>query len=104
MLAIMSGFLFIKSISNKNLETFSRKLSANIPALLSGFFFALAVLSKPTAFQDVIIFFLFLIGTFIGIFGVIGIFFLVLAVLGKAEAMSMVFYVSKNLATKLGII
>ena len=104
MLAIMSGFLFIKSITNKNLEQFSRKLSANIPALLSGFFFALAVLSKPTAFQDVIIFFLFLIGTFIGIFGVIGIFFLVLAVLGKAEAMSMVFYVSKNLATKLGII
>ena len=104
MLAIMSGFLFIKSITHKNLETFSRRISENIPALLSGSFFALAVLSKPTAFQDVIIFFLFLIGTFIGIFGVIGIFFLVLAVLGKAEAMSMVFYVSKNLATKLGLI
>ncbi len=68
MLAIMSGFLFIKSITNKNLEYFSRKIQDNISALLSGFFFALAILSKPTAFQDVIIFLLFLIGSFVGVF------------------------------------
>lgn len=103
LLAIMSGFIFIKSLHNKHLESFSRKISDNIPAIMSWFFFALAVLSKPTAFQDLIIFLLFFIGIFTGILGLVGIFLLVLAVLGKAEAMSMVFYVSKTLATKLGI-
>lgn len=101
LLAIMSGFIFIQSLTSKNLESFSRKISDNIPALMSGFFFSLAILSKPTALQDMIIFLLFFIGSFVGILGVIGVFLLVLAVLGKAEAMSMVFYVSKTLATKL---
>lgn len=101
MLAIIAGFGFIHKLQFQQHAT--RSIRDNIPALLSGFFFALAVLSKPTAFQDVILFALFFIGIFFGISGLVGIFLLVLAVLGKAETMSIIFYISKNVATYLGI-
>lgn len=103
LLALLSGFLFLRTLRYRNLEHFSWSLHDNIPALLSAFFFAIAVLAKPTALQDVVIFGIFFVGTSIGIFGAIGLFLLILAILGKAEAMSMIFYISKRFALPVGI-
>lgn len=104
MLALMTGFVFIHHLHKNSQTRFSRKLANNIPALLSGFFFSLAIMSKPTAFQDAAIFLLFLVGIFVGILWLLGLFFLLLAVLGKAETMSMVFYISKQFANRIGAV
>lgn len=101
LLALIAGFQLIGLLKKAPSAPISRNISHHIPVLLSSFFFALAVLSKPTAFQDVVIFVLLYTGIFVGIAGVVGIFLIVLAILGKAQAMSMVFYVSKSLATTL---
>lgn len=54
-LAILSGFIFIRYISeNKSKKIFDKESLKYL--ILSGFFFALASMSKPSAFIDVVVF------------------------------------------------
>jgi hypothetical protein len=54
-LAILSGFIFIRYISeNKSKKLFDKESLKYL--ILSGFFFALASMSKPSAFIDVVVF------------------------------------------------
>ena len=41
-------------------------------AMISGLFFALATMAKPTAFQDILIFGLLSLGLWAGVVGVVG--------------------------------
>lgn len=105
MLALMSWFIFIEHTQvSEPTSSPSRHTPTHLYAILSGVFFSLAVMTKPTAFQDVLIFGLLLVGLWIGIYGLVGWFLLVLGILGRAETMSIVFYISKSFANKLGII
>lgn len=101
MLALLSGFMFIDHHNDQDTKS---TVWYSTYGIISGIFFALAILAKPTAFQDLIIFWLLLIGLWMWILWIIGLFLLVLWVLGRAETMSIVFYISKNLATKLWIV
>jgi hypothetical protein len=106
MLAIMSSFIFIEYVwqDNKKAYTKQEKNDYTMYWIISGIFFALAIMAKPTAFQDFLIFWLLLVGLWVGLWWLFGWFFMVLGILWRAETMSIVFYISKNLATKLWII
>lgn len=105
MLALMSWFIFIEHVGSINNEIHTKKEinEYSIYAIVSGLFFALAIMAKPTAFQDFLIFGLLLIGLWIGIRWLFWWFLMVLAILWRAETMSIIFYINKNLATKIWI-
>lgn len=74
MLAMLSGFVFLKKLAEGNDdETQARKFIG-----LSGFFYAIAVLAKPTALFDVANFGLYLRWVWFGIIGVIGLVLLII--------------------------
>lgn len=104
MLALMSWFTFLQHVGDPQKHTerahwYMKDITKY--ALISGFFFALATMAKATAFQDILIFGLLIIVLRVGVLGAIGWFLFVLWILGRAETMSIVYYVSKSLGTKL---
>jgi hypothetical protein len=102
MLAIMSGFLFIEHVGeiDDTSHTEQEIRDYSTYGIISGIFFALAIMAKPTAFQDFLIFGLLLAWLWIGTLGLLWWFLMVLGILWRAETMSIVFYINKNLATK----
>lgn len=106
MLALLAGFVFLQHVGNpaehKTRETWYMKDITRY-AIISGMFFAFATMAKPTAFQDILLFGLMLVGLRVWLLWAIWLFLLVIAVLAKAETMSIIYYVSKELATTLGI-
>ncbi|OQB41917.1 MAG: hypothetical protein BWY04_00530 [candidate division CPR1 bacterium ADurb.Bin160] len=54
-LAILSGFIFIRYISENKTEKLFNKESLKY-LVMSGLFFALASMAKPSAFIDVVVF------------------------------------------------
>ncbi len=105
MLALMSWFIFIEKVGTIDKKTYTKeeRRTYSTYGIISGLFFSLAIMAKPTAFQDLLIFWLLLVGLWIGMLGLLWWFLMVLWVLGRAETMSIVFYINKNLATKLWI-
>jgi len=55
LLAILSGFIFIRYISEHKIKKLLDKESLKY-LIVSGFFFALASMAKPSAFIDVTVF------------------------------------------------
>lgn len=104
MLALMSWFIFIEKVWDSFKEPVNKKHNYVLYAILCWFFFALAIIAKPTAFQDLIIFWLLLVWLWIWLLGVLWWFFLVLGILWRAETMSIIFYLNKSLASKVWII
>lgn len=106
MLALMSWFIFIEHVwlINKKTHTLQEIKNYTRYGIISGIFFALAIMAKPTAFQDFLIFGLLLVGLWIWTWWLFGLFMMVLGILWRAETMSIVFYINKNLATKFWII
>jgi len=105
MLALMSGFIFLEHVGEIDQKTHTTQEIRDYSTygIISGFFFALAIMAKPTAFQDFLIFGLLLAGLWIGMRGLLWWFLMVLWILWRAETMSIVFYINKSLATKLWI-
>lgn len=104
MLALMSWFIFIEKVWDNYKEQKDKQHHYTLYAILCGIFFALAIIAKPTAFQDLIIFWLLLVWLWVWLLGVLWWFLLVLGILWRAETMSMVFYINKWLATKIWIL
>lgn len=103
MLALMSWFIFIEKVWDSYKEQVDKKHNYILYAILCGIFFALAIIAKPTAFQDLIIFWLLLVWLWIWLLWVIWWFLLILGILWRAETMSIVFYINKWLAAKVWI-
>jgi hypothetical protein len=104
MLAMLSGFIFLQYVWNPKEHTqkdnwYTKDMT--IYAIISGIFFALATMAKPTAFQDILIFWLMMIGIWGSILGATWWFLFILGLLWRLETMSIVYYVSKSLWTKL---
>lgn len=105
MLALMSWFIFIEHVSSITIENSKNNIEKyTLYAILCWIFFTLAILAKPTAFQDLIIFWLLLMWLWVWFLALIGWFLIILSILGRAETMSIIFYINKNLATKLWIV
>lgn len=66
MLALLSGFVFLRYVDQPDTHDHVPQTITKY-ALLSGIFFGLATMAKPTAFQDILIFGMFLIGIWTGI-------------------------------------
>lgn len=87
-LAILSGFMFIQHASA---DTATKKLSTkeiNTYVVVSGLMFGIAVLSKPTAFVDVAVFGLLLVGLRLGNLLTVGLGFVLLGIFGKLEILT----------------
>ena len=100
MLALMSWFIFIETVWDSFKKQAGKADNYTLYAVLCGIFFALAIIAKPTAFQDLIIFWLLLVWLWIWLLGVLWWFLLVLGILWRAETMSIIFYLNKSLASK----
>lgn len=84
-LAIMSGIIFLQQIEHdKDSSITHKELVWYI--WISGFFFAAAAMSKPTAFQDMVLFWLLLAGLWIGAMLVIGWFLMVIGLIAKENS------------------
>lgn len=107
LLALYSWFLLFKYILERNFMVTISKWENSIfwkLAILSGFFFAIAVSSKPTAFFDVVNFTLFLIFTIFSHGLAIWIFFFVLAYLVFSKFRGIVDYIPNDKFKVLSIV
>jgi len=73
MLALMSGFIFLEHVGEIDQKTHTTQEIRDYSTygIISGLFFALAIMAKPTAFQDFLIFGLLLAGLWIGMRGLL---------------------------------
>lgn len=69
-LALLGGLIFLNHFQKKGVHTESRQ--STIYLILSALFFAFAVMAKPTAFIDVVVFGLILIGFWLNTTTLIG--------------------------------
>ena len=62
MLALMSGFVMLSYVQTLSKDAIMSDTKLPLLAGMSGLFFASASLAKPTAFQDILLFALLMIG------------------------------------------
>lgn len=82
LLAVYSWFYFLRLLVEHNEET---QKHIRIYVALSWFFYAFAVLAKPTALFDVANFWLFLWGAWFGLLGVVGVFLVLVWAMGAIK-------------------
>lgn len=85
MVALLSAFMFLRHIND---EKTSQTQSPMRYAMMSGFFFGIAFLGKPTAFIDVAGFVTMVIGTHLGVLGVVGLIAMVIGVMALLQLRS----------------
>ncbi|MCX6822574.1 MAG: hypothetical protein NTX91_01065 [candidate division SR1 bacterium] len=81
-LAILSGFIFLKVVSERLKENKGLDKQALKYVIVSGIFFALASMSKPTAFIDIALFGLLLVGLWIDEIMALGLGFMAIGAMG----------------------
>lgn len=105
MLALMGGFLFLsKTGDTHTLHNASHEKETTFYAILSGIFFSAAIMAKPTAFQDVLIFGLLIVALRWSWLGATGLFFVVLGAFAKLKILGIVFFLTPAAGTSLIII
>ena len=92
-LALLSWMIFIQNLHKKQEKSQLIKY-----VILSGFLFACACLAKVTAFVDIVLFFIFLIGLEISSFTALGVWFIVAWVLRYLNILTSSIIISETLA------
>lgn len=99
MVALLSGFVFL---TQKSTETGKQTPTLTRYAMVSGFFFGVAFLGKPTAFLDIAGFVVMVISTQLGLLGVIGLAALIIGVIAAMQIRSTGTYLDAS-ASKIAL-